>query len=895
MKTIIQTQAFWLVVLTQLIYCGLLNAQSWNQNGNDIDGESSGDRSGISTSINSDGSIVAIGAYWNDGNGNKSGHVRIFEYNLGSWNQLGNDLNGESSGDESGYSLSISSDGTIVAVGAAQNDGNGNKSGHVRVFRYDLGSWTQIGNDIDGESSGDQSGCSVSLSADGSIVAIGARLNDGNGNKSGHVRIYENTSDVWVQLGNDINGESSGNEMGYSVSLSSDGLRVATGTRYHDDDKGKGSNQARVFEFQSGSWVQLGNDIPMPSSEDAPGISVSLNAPGTILALGANTDDKKDDDACVVKVYELQMNSWTQLGNPLNMDPSEEESKCAVSLNSSGYTLAIGINKIDDDKSSNAGYVRIFDYISGSWTKRGFDINGEDNNDHFGYSLSLNADGSTIAIGGPRNDGNGSKSGHTRVYEFIYSSDTWTGQLSSAWNTSGNWLSGEIPSASTNVIIPSTPANQPQIVGEADCMDIFIESNASLTIISDASGTGTFIPNGSVVNNGTVNVERYFTGNDIDWHLVSSPVSNALAGVFLELYLQNYDEQTGLYTEIIDETTPLNAMEGYGLYSNLAATNTVTFSGNINYGVLSRNFTADNDGWNLMGNPYTSSIDWERISIPVEMSNEVHYIRASDGNNLSYVKGIGGTGSQYIPPMQGFFIQANSAGSFALDNTVRTHSGSGNYYKDDIDPFVLTVTNDIYSDDTWIHFNENAGEEHDGIFDAYKRVSSSNPDLPQIFSITSYDEYLSINGMPQTESVKIGFTAVNSGIYTIKANETMEGTGIQLEDLNTGTQSDLLSDDYTFSYTSGDDPARFVLHFAPLATHNYEDPEIKVYSYGRYAYIVVPEIKQGKIFVFNGLGQQVAFSKINNTLNKIELEANNWYIIKVQFDNKIITKKVLVR
>ena len=54
--------------------------------------------------------------------------------------------------------------------------------------------WQQVGSDIDGEAAGDQSGYSVSLSSDGSVVAIGAPFNDGNGIYSGHVRIYQNNS-----------------------------------------------------------------------------------------------------------------------------------------------------------------------------------------------------------------------------------------------------------------------------------------------------------------------------------------------------------------------------------------------------------------------------------------------------------------------------------------------------------------------------------------------------------------------------------------------------------------------------------------------------------------------------------------------------------------------------
>ena len=104
---------------------------------------------------------------------------------------LGNDIDGEAAGDQSGYSVSLSSDGKILAVGAIFNDGNGADAGHVRVYERDANGWTQLGIDIDGEAAGDQSGYSVSLSSDGKILAIGAIFNDGTGSDAGHVRVYQ--------------------------------------------------------------------------------------------------------------------------------------------------------------------------------------------------------------------------------------------------------------------------------------------------------------------------------------------------------------------------------------------------------------------------------------------------------------------------------------------------------------------------------------------------------------------------------------------------------------------------------------------------------------------------------------------------------------------------------
>ena len=230
-----------------------------SQLGNDIDSEAAGDYSGTSVSISSDGTRVAIGAILNDSsNGSNSGHVRVYDWNSGTslWTQVGQDIDGEAADDQFGHSVSISSDGTRVAIGAILNDGsNGSNSGHVRVFALAVfadGStaWFQVGSDIDGEAAGDNSGYSVSISSDGARVAIGAPFNDGTGSEAGHVRVYDWNSgtSVWTQVGPDIDGEAAGDESGWSVSMSSDGTRVAIGA-YSNDGTGSYSGHTRVYSL----------------------------------------------------------------------------------------------------------------------------------------------------------------------------------------------------------------------------------------------------------------------------------------------------------------------------------------------------------------------------------------------------------------------------------------------------------------------------------------------------------------------------------------------------------------------------------------------------------------------------------------------------------------------
>ena len=71
---------------------------------------------------------------------------------------MGQDIDGEAEYDYSGDSVSLSADGTVVAIGAPENDGNGDSAGHVRIFAFENDSWIQMGQDIDGEAEYDYSG-----------------------------------------------------------------------------------------------------------------------------------------------------------------------------------------------------------------------------------------------------------------------------------------------------------------------------------------------------------------------------------------------------------------------------------------------------------------------------------------------------------------------------------------------------------------------------------------------------------------------------------------------------------------------------------------------------------------------------------------------------------------
>lgn len=421
-----------------------LGPAGWDQLGGDIDGEATNDYSGSGVSLSADGTVVAIGANGNDGNGSNTGQVRVYTYNpnktsansLGpaGWDKLGGDIDGELPEDNSGGNgwnhdnVRLSADGTTVAITAIVNGGFAAGAGQVRVYKYNPNKstaqtnqslpgfgpvgWDRLGGDIDGEASNDYSGSSVGISADGTIVAIGAWANDGSGTDSGHVRVYRytpnktvavtNQSDAsfgpigWNRLGADIDGQTGGDRSGTSVSITADGTIVAIGAHFNNSQRG----HVRVYKYDAtkvssnangpAGWNRLGGDITGEVTGDQSGDSVAISSDGNIVAIGAPQNTGSGASAGHVRVYRYT--------------PSK--------------TVAV-TNQLDP----------LFGPVG--WTRLGIDLDAEAAGDGFSR-VALSSDGTTVVIGARYNDGvTGSVNnnrGHVRVYNipttnrFIYSS-----------------------------------------------------------------------------------------------------------------------------------------------------------------------------------------------------------------------------------------------------------------------------------------------------------------------------------------------------------------------------------------------------------------------------------------------------------------------------------------
>ena len=357
--------------------------------GSGIIGEAAGDQSGTALALSADGSRIAIAAPLNDGAGGAdSGHVRVYQKSGSTWTQLGGDIDGESAEERSGVSVGMSADGSRVVIGAYLNGGSVPRSGagQVRVYELVAGAWVQVGTDING-GTGSGLGYAVAISADGRRIIAGAPgINSG----VGYAQVYEQTGNNWVQLGATlaVTGSSS---FGQALDMSDDGNRVAIGAPGAEISTRPGT--VYVYAWNGTAWAPLGAPIAGEHLADVAGTSVSLSSDGSRLAIGAPSN--KDggvsgggSPAGQVRVYAFDGTAWAQLGGDV-------DGKVALNGDAFGSTVALsGDGTRFVASGPDNGAARVFTLTAGAWLQTGVDLTGARTN-----GVAMAADGKTAAVG----------------------------------------------------------------------------------------------------------------------------------------------------------------------------------------------------------------------------------------------------------------------------------------------------------------------------------------------------------------------------------------------------------------------------------------------------------------------------------------------------------------
>lgn len=374
-----------------LLFATTSYSQPWNQLGSDFIGKAIFDEFGSSVSLSSDGSTLAIGAPFNSDGGTSAGQVRVYSWNGSSWIQRGAALNGENASDHFGSSVCLNADGTVLAVGSPDNDDGATNGGEVRVYAWNGSAWVQRGTDFNANVASGNLGTSLALSSDGSTLAMG-----GPGDQSGFVQVYKWTGSSWNALGLKITGEMGGDESGTAISLSSNGNVLAIGSP-ENSGTGPASGHVRVFDWSGSAWVQKGADIDGEDDYDESGSAVSLNSDGNTVAIGAPNNKASTAIAGHVRVYMWNGSAWTQKGGDMDGN-NGDYAGTAVSLSANGNTVAVG----RPGNGTTAGEVRIYSWNGSAWINSGADINGDSgSDDELGHSVSLSSNGGRVAVGTP--------------------------------------------------------------------------------------------------------------------------------------------------------------------------------------------------------------------------------------------------------------------------------------------------------------------------------------------------------------------------------------------------------------------------------------------------------------------------------------------------------------
>ena len=424
-----------------IVISGFQIGGSWETMGNSIKHQpyssNSGDQWGKSVEISGDGTTIISGAPYHDPNGNYNrGIVKVYEWNGTDWQQKGGDIVGtydsEYLGGADAKGVAISYNGERIAY---SGDNYNSSQGRVYVSEWNGSSWVQQTVKY-GDSTSENFGRGLSMSDDGTVIAVGVPYDDDKGGNYGRVEIFKNTSGTtWTSWGS-IYGTDYSNDGGQlypyfggnfadGVQLSGDGTKIVIGC-YNGEDpiQINGSDEGAAIVLQiigNNNFAKMGETIydrfegTTNNSSDQFGWDVAISHDGTTIAVASRYDDNDDDDNYLSNcgsfiVFKWSGTGWVQKGQKITGYTSNVECH-GVELSADG-NIVCGSFPYSDQNGSDVGYIQVLMYnsITERWDTMGTyrDIEGSDTHDenYIGYygALSISSTGGIVVYGTYRYD-----------------------------------------------------------------------------------------------------------------------------------------------------------------------------------------------------------------------------------------------------------------------------------------------------------------------------------------------------------------------------------------------------------------------------------------------------------------------------------------------------------
>jgi hypothetical protein len=475
------------------------------------------------------------------------------------------------------------------------------------------------------------------------------------------------------------------------------------------------------------------------------------------------------------------------------------------------------------------------------------------------------------------------------VQDFV-----WLGITSNDWHEPSNWVNSEVPGAVNNVIIPETVNSFPTLSAAGECNN--------LLILSSELGTASLIDNGFLTVHGVTVVQRYIGAtnwNDSQhgWHLLSSPVQNqSIDGIWTPSGEGNdYDFYSWTDANVplpwLNQKQPANQIThfvpGAGYLVAYQTADVKEFSGSLNTGNVNFELSYSNGssyaGWNLMGNPFQSAIDWSLANKNAFQDDFAYIYDSNREGGPGYVP-VGGAGAtlSLIPLNQGFFVLANNNQNeqpYSILSSLRTHGGqwlkNPNY--ESIDAIELQLSHSNFFDRARIQLLENSQFSRDRK-DALK-LGSLSSQVPSIFSLSENGSQLEINSIPfwnYETSVLIGFSIPETGLFEIELTKAIGefwSKNLVLEDLETGLVHSLdLNQRISFLATQNQNSPRFrlaALQPSSINHHNYKQPSILHWQGNLIVDLGENHYEVADLFLFDSTGRLVFSEKIRGNKQSI--------------------------
>jgi hypothetical protein len=381
------------------------------------------DRFGYSVSMSSDGTKFIVGAFSKDddvGNIADAGAAYIYTYNGSSWDEqklLSPDIEASP---QFGVSVSMSSDGTRVIVGAPRDDEGASDTGAAYIYTYSGGSW-DAGTKIvaSDKEQDDRFGYSVAMSGDGTKVIVGAYQEDhdlaggATLTDAGSAYIFTYTGSSWGTGTKIVASDRAESDVfGRSVAMNSDGTKVIVG--------GGGGEAAYIITYNGSSWVEQQILVASDAAAgDKFGYSVAMNPDGTKVIVGAYFEDA---EAGAAYIYTYNGSSW-DTGTKIVASDKEAGDRfgSGVSMNSDGTKVIVGAQNEHAGGITDAGAAYIFAYDGSNWDT-GLKISAPDKeaSDQFSsdkQGVAMSGDGARVVVGANLDDVFSANSGAVYVYD----------------------------------------------------------------------------------------------------------------------------------------------------------------------------------------------------------------------------------------------------------------------------------------------------------------------------------------------------------------------------------------------------------------------------------------------------------------------------------------------